>query len=76
MESGKAKTSMKTVPSLMAMALADGIAMLPPDVSSIERGMPLRFESFLLPVSFDGNGRRESHHQCNSCAAFDFAAKT
>ncbi|SDA38762.1 gephyrin-like molybdotransferase Glp [Mesorhizobium qingshengii] len=32
--------------SLMAMALADGIAMLPPDVGSIERGMPLRFESF------------------------------
>ena len=32
--------------SLMAMALADGIAMLPPDVDSIERGLPLRFESF------------------------------
>ncbi len=33
--------------SLMAMALADGIAMLPPDVVSIERGLPLRFESFV-----------------------------
>ncbi|MFI0845562.1 gephyrin-like molybdotransferase Glp [Mesorhizobium sp. IMUNJ 23232] len=31
--------------SLMAMALADGIAMLPPDVLSIHRGLPLRFES-------------------------------
>ncbi|MCZ8548130.1 molybdopterin molybdotransferase MoeA [Mesorhizobium qingshengii] len=30
--------------SLMAMALADGIAMLPPDVGSIERGLALRFE--------------------------------
>lgn len=32
--------------SLMAMALADGIALLPPDASMIERGMPLRFDSF------------------------------
>ncbi|MER8472765.1 molybdopterin molybdotransferase MoeA [Mesorhizobium sp. M1328] len=32
--------------SLMAMALADGIALLPPDVVMIERGMALRFESF------------------------------
>ena len=32
--------------SLMAMSLADGIAMLPPDVVSIERGLPLSFESF------------------------------
>jgi hypothetical protein len=32
--------------SLMAMALADGIAMLPPDVGSIGRGIPLRLESF------------------------------
>jgi molybdopterin molybdotransferase len=31
--------------SLMAMALADGIALLPPDVARIERGMPLLFES-------------------------------
>ncbi|WP_343044756.1 hypothetical protein [Allomesorhizobium camelthorni] len=30
----------------MAMALADGIAVLPPDVGSIERGLPLRLESF------------------------------
>jgi len=30
--------------SLMAMALADGIAMLPPDVSTIERGLALRYE--------------------------------
>jgi molybdopterin molybdotransferase len=32
--------------SLMSMAGADGIAMLPPELSSIEIGMPLRFESF------------------------------
>ncbi|EHK52649.1 gephyrin-like molybdotransferase Glp [Allomesorhizobium alhagi] len=32
--------------SLMAMALADGIAMLPPDAATIDQGMPLRFESF------------------------------
>jgi molybdopterin molybdotransferase len=32
--------------SLIAMALADGIAILPPDVESIGRGLPLRFESF------------------------------
>ncbi|SJM32530.1 Molybdenum cofactor synthesis domain-containing protein [Mesorhizobium delmotii] len=31
--------------SLMAMSLADGIAMLPPDVVSIERGLLLSFES-------------------------------
>ena len=31
--------------SLMAMAVADGIAILPPELSSIEIGMPLRFES-------------------------------
>jgi len=31
--------------SLMAMSLADGIAMLPPDVVAIERGLPLSFES-------------------------------
>ena len=30
--------------SLFAMALADGIALLPPDVNSIARGLPLRFE--------------------------------
>jgi len=30
--------------SLMAMAMADGIALLPPDVATIERGMPLCFE--------------------------------
>lgn len=30
--------------SLMAMAIADGIAMLPPDVVSIHEGSPLRFE--------------------------------
>ncbi len=32
--------------SLMSMALADGIAMLPPDNGAIERGLPIRFESF------------------------------
>lgn len=32
--------------SLMSMALADGIAMLPPDISVIERGLPIRLESF------------------------------
>lgn len=32
--------------SLMAMASADGIGMLPPDRSAIESGTPLRFESF------------------------------
>ena len=32
--------------SLMAMSLADGIAMLPPDVVDIELGLPLSFESF------------------------------
>lgn len=31
--------------SLMAMSLADGIAMLPPDVAEIERDLPLSFES-------------------------------
>ncbi|RWL78742.1 MAG: hypothetical protein EOR69_26960 [Mesorhizobium sp.] len=31
--------------SLMAMSLADGITMLPPDVVSIERGLLLSFES-------------------------------
>lgn len=30
---------------LMAMSLAEGIAMLPPDIVAIERGLPLRFES-------------------------------
>lgn len=30
--------------SLMAMAQADGIAVLPPDVATIDYGMPLRFE--------------------------------
>lgn len=35
--------------SLMSMALADGIAMLPPDVGVIERGLPIRFESFGYP---------------------------
>lgn len=32
--------------SLMSMARADGIAMLPPDTSVIEHGLPIRFESF------------------------------
>lgn len=32
--------------SLMSMALADGIAMLSPDIGFIERGLPIRFESF------------------------------
>ena len=32
--------------SLMAMAMADGIALLPPDASLIGKGMPLRFEPF------------------------------
>jgi molybdopterin molybdotransferase len=32
--------------SLMSMAPADGIAVLPPGLISIELGMPLRFESF------------------------------
>lgn len=32
--------------SLMAMALADGIAVLPPDVESIQLGFPLRYEPF------------------------------
>ena len=30
----------------MAMSLADGIAMLPPDVVEIELGLQLSFESF------------------------------
>ena len=32
--------------SLMSMALADGVAMLPPDVNAIERGQLVKFESF------------------------------
>jgi molybdopterin molybdotransferase len=32
--------------SLLAMALADGIAVLPPDVGTIEAGLPLRYEPF------------------------------
>lgn len=33
--------------NLLAIALADGIALLPPDASSIECGLPLRYESLL-----------------------------
>jgi molybdopterin molybdotransferase len=32
--------------SLMSMALADGIAILPPDVEAIETGLSLRYEPF------------------------------
>jgi molybdopterin molybdotransferase len=31
--------------SLSALAFADGIAILPPDVEAVEPGTPLRFES-------------------------------
>jgi molybdopterin molybdotransferase len=32
--------------SLMALALADGIAVLPPDIETIQPGLPLRYEPF------------------------------
>jgi molybdopterin molybdotransferase len=35
--------------NLMAMAVADGIAVLPPDVVSIYHGLPLRFEFLCQP---------------------------
>jgi molybdopterin molybdotransferase len=34
-----------TSASLSALALADGIALLPPDVEAVEPGIPLRFEA-------------------------------
>ncbi len=43
--------------SLMAMASACGIAMLPPDVRLVERGLPLRFEFLLWPLKIDYDAR-------------------
>lgn len=34
--------------SLLPMAHADGLAILPPELVTLERGMPLRFEPFAI----------------------------
>jgi hypothetical protein len=43
--------------SLMAVALSDGIAMLPPDVDAAKYGPPLRFESLRRPWPNSGQRR-------------------